>query len=229
MQSFDLDKTLISFSADKQSDWTIREAVEGVQIFGGIGSGKTSGSGRMIALKYLLNDFGGLVLTAKADEKDLWIDYCGETNRLDDLIIVEPGGKHFFNFLQYESDYKIGGMLITENIVQVLKTVIQSSEEKSSGKSDDPFWETALDMLIFNVIDLCQLAYGSLSIEQIYDIVQTAPKNETNLALSPEPNSCMFAFKLASDKITKQIDTLRLSLSEEDQESGKPKMDLWIN
>src|ERR1700742_4484242 len=108
-----------------KAHWTIRNAVEGVQIFGGIGSGKTSGSGRMLALKYLAAGFGGLVLTAKPDEKELWEDYCQKTGRTNDLLIVEPGRNNTFNFLDYES--KSGE---TENIVQVLKTVIHASEEK---------------------------------------------------------------------------------------------------
>lgn len=156
--------------------WTIRHAVEGVQIFGGIGSGKTSGSGRMLALKYLNAGFGGLVLTVKPDEKELWENYCALTGRADDLIIVEPDRTNYFNFLDYESksgERKSGGM--TENIVQVLKTVIRASEEKASGSSDDPFWETALDMLIFNTIDLCKLAYGQVTVQRMFDIVQALP------------------------------------------------------
>ena len=71
--NFNLDETLIQFSDDLGiSNWTIRDSVEGVQIFGGIGSGKTSGSGRMIALKYLKAGYGGLVLTVKEEEKSDW-------------------------------------------------------------------------------------------------------------------------------------------------------------
>lgn len=173
--NFDLDTPLITLSGDQSgiSHWTARHAVEGVQIFGGIGSGKTSGSGRMLALKYLSAGFGGLVLTVKPDEKDLWIEYARRTGRESDLLVVEPGCKNYFNFLDYES--KDG---LTENIVQVLKTVIQASAEKAVAGGDDPFWETALDMLIFNVIDLCKLAYGRVSIQRMYDIVQALPKSD---------------------------------------------------
>ena len=70
MGTFDLDTTLIDLHGETQDGiWTVRDAVEGVQIFGGIGSGKTSGSGRMIALKFLKAGFGGLVLTVKPDER----------------------------------------------------------------------------------------------------------------------------------------------------------------
>lgn len=163
-----LPKTLAKFSG---SEWTVRNAVEGVQIFGGIGSGKTSGSGRFLALKYLSAGFGGLVLTVKPDEKDLWVEYCALAGRSDDLIIVEDGRENYFNFLEYES--KNGD---TENIVQVLKTVIRASEEKAAGVNQDPFWEAALDMLMFHVVDLCKLAYGHVTVQQMYDIVQSLPK-----------------------------------------------------
>ncbi len=193
MEAFDLDTPLIELSGNKSgtSLWTIRNAVEGVQIFGGIGSGKTSGSGRMLALKYLAAGFGGLVLTVKPDEKDLWEQYCTLTGRINDLLIVEPGRGNTFNFLDYESQSPAA---MTENIVEVLKTVIHASEEKASGGSDDPFWETALDMLIFNVIDLCKLAYGKVSVQKMYDIVQTIPKPDT---IHNKDNSKQTAFQEA--------------------------------
>lgn len=209
---FDLDKSLIDFpTKDGVSSWTIREAVEGVQIFGGIGSGKTSGSGSNLALKYLSNGFGGLVLTAKADEKTLWENYCKKMGRLDDLIIVEPRGPHRFDFLEYESN-RNSKSAFTDNIVQVLKTVIRASEEKSGGKSDDQFWETALDMLIFNVIDLCILAYGSVSVKNLYQIAQTAPKKGEKRPSQPAPRSFHEAYLLVLKNVDAQIHELMESL-----------------
>lgn len=211
--TFDLDKCLIEFPAnDGTSTFTIRDAVEGVQIFGGIGSGKTSGSGRKLALKYLSNGFGGLVLTAKADEKSLWESYCRATNRLHDLIIIEPNGTQHFNFLEYESTHTTGGTSITGNIVQVLKTVIRASEEKTGGMTDDQFWETALDMVIFNVIDLCQLAFGKVSIDRIYNMVLTAPKRGQAQPENLKSGSYADAFQIAREKLQAKVDTLKQSL-----------------
>lgn len=214
MTSFDLDQPLIELvSQTSRNYWTLRHAFEGTQIFGGIGSGKTSGSGRMLAIKFLKAGFGGLVLTVKPDEKDMWIDYCRTANRLHDLIIIEPGGKYSFNFLDYESQALQGQDSITENIVEVLKTVIRAGEEKSSGKSDDPFWETALDMLIFNVIDLCRLAYGRLSILDMYNIVQTIPKSEEELSrVIAKPKAFQQAFEAARNNVNKKIDKWFVSL-----------------
>ncbi|MFD2520386.1 type IV secretory system conjugative DNA transfer family protein [Emticicia soli] len=212
MTDFDLDKALIEFSSQTNSgNWTIRHAVEGVQIFGGIGSGKSSGSGRTLALKYLKAGFGGLVLTVKPDEKEEWQSYCKLAGREKDLLVLEPGGEYHFNFLQYEA--RQSTQSITENIVQVLKTVIRAGEEKG-GKSDDPFWETALDMLIFNVIDLCMLAYGELSIQTLYDIVQTIPKADENLE-GAESKPYHQAFQKARANVDQLVEQWYVSLSAE--------------
>lgn len=206
MGKVNLDYPLIHLSGQGQlaSYWTVRNAVEGVQIFGGIGSGKTSGSGRMLALQYLSAGFGGLVLTVKPDEKQLWQEYCKLAGRTNDLIIVEPGQGHYFDFLEYESK----GEGMTENIVQVLKTVIRASQEKSGGGSDDPFWETALDMLIFNVIDLCKLAYGKVSVQRMYDIVQAIPKAESFTSDDKRNLAFTTAFELAQQNVKNQIEIL---------------------
>lgn len=220
LNNFDLDTCLMEFPAKEGNEkWTIRNAVEGVQIFGGIGSGKTSGSGKMIALKYLLAGFGGLVLTVKPDEKEMWQEYCSMTGREDDLIIVEPGGKNTFNFLEYESASVGDKKSSSENIVQVLKTVIRASEEKTGGKSDDPFWETALDMLISNIIDLCLLAYGKVSVRNLYDIALSIPRKDYEAA-GPDRKKTTFdiAFIAAVENVTRQIGNYEAGLQKEEKD-----------
>lgn len=218
MEPFDLDQPIFELTSKTNSKrWTARHAVEGVQIFGGIGSGKTSGSGRMLALKYLSKGFGGLVLTVKPDEKNLWQEYCQLTNRIDDLYILEPGGKHHFNFLQYESANSPNGEVITENLVEVLKTVLRAGKEKDSGKTDDAFWEQALDMLIFNVIDLCKLAYGDVSVAQMYRIAQSIPKPETSPNVNKEPQAFQKAEKIAREKVTQKVTDWFIGLSFEER------------
>ncbi len=216
MKEFDLDQPLIEFSTGRENgSWTIRHAVEGVQIFGGIGSGKTSGSGRMLALKYLAAGFGGLVLTVKPDEKQAWQEYCRLAGREADLVILEPGGPHTFNFLEYEATQADGQEAITENIVEVLKTVIRAGEQQSNGKSDDAFWESALDMLIFNVIDLCKLAYGTVSVQQLFDIAQTIPKDKEGLKLKSLAEAKAFdkAFEAARKKVVALVEEWEKTLS----------------
>ena len=199
---------------DAGSAWTVRNAVEGVQIFGGIGSGKTSGSGRTLALNYLASGFGGLVLTVKPDEKSTWEEqYCPLAGRdpETDLLVIEPGGKYHFNFLEYVSR---GGL--TDNIVQVLKTVMRASDEKEQGKSHDPFWETALDMLIFYVVDFCRIAYGSVTVKHMYDIVQSLPRPEGNEGKAGKKNAFREAGAAATARVNAMIDDEFKDVSAED-------------
>lgn len=222
MASFDLDQPLLEFAASSgTSYWTIRHAVEGVQIFGGIGSGKSSGSGRTLALKYLAAGFGGLVLTVKPDEKQEWEEYCRLTGRAEDLLVLEPGGAHRFNFLEFESTSGRAGQASTENIVDVLKTVIRAGDEKSGKSEDSSFWETALDMLIFNVIDLCRLAYDAVSVQQLYDIVQSVPKDHATLAVEEEKKRVTpfhQAFQAARNRVSLQLDAWTLGLTEQERQ-----------
>lgn len=216
MEAFNLDTPLLNLSGIKTaSQWTARQAVEGVQIFGGIGSGKSSGSGRTLALKYLKAGFGGLVLTVKPEERKEWQDYCKLTGREDDLLIVSPSEKNYFNFLEYESQ----GRGMTENIVQVLKTVINASEEKGGKQSSDSFWETALDMLLFNIIDLCKLAYGHVTIQMMYDIVQTLPKKDA--IKDDKETAYKKAFLAAKDKAKEKV--IRWQQSQDPQRIDKLK------
>lgn len=195
MDSFDLDYSLMEVrnEAGQVGQWTVGHAVEGVQIFGGIGSGKTSGSGRTLALKFLRAGFGGLVLTAKPDEKELWENYCTLAGRSQDLIILEPGGSMRFNFLHYEATQAGGSQALTANIVQVLKTVIRAGEEKGGSGGDNAFWESALEMLIFNVIDLCQLAYDQVTVKDMYEVAQSIPQSQKQGNQSAQEAEDVFA------------------------------------
>lgn len=207
MGELNLDDTVVELKDDAGTvtNWTIRDSFEGTQIFGGIGSGKTSGSGRTFAIGFLKKGYGGLVLTAKNEEKDLWIGYCKATNRSDDLIIVEPGSEYYFNFLQYEAQHSSPQFPVSQNIVQVLKTVIRASEEKNSGTSDDPFWETALDMLIYNCVELSLLAFGTVTVETLNTLALSAPKKSDDLNVTGDDENIQHTCIVALNGIKKQI------------------------
>ncbi|ADB38023.1 type IV secretory system conjugative DNA transfer family protein [Spirosoma linguale] len=224
MDNYNLDMPLIELvSSAGRGCFTVRHAIESCAIFGGIGSGKTSGSGRMLALKYLSAGFGGLVLTVKPDEKAMWEEFCHLSGRINDLLVLEPGGTHYFNFVDYEASQVSGDDTLTDNVVDLLKTVIRAGQEQSGGKSDDPFWESALDMLIFHVIDLCKLAYGTVTVTRMFEIVQTIPKNSEGLQVEPGEKLKPFhmAFETARNFVNSQIEDWFSSLSPEDQERLK--------
>ncbi|GAB3515816.1 type IV secretory system conjugative DNA transfer family protein [Emticicia fontis] len=210
MEQFDLDKPILEFTGNSSGYWRIRHACTGVAIFGNTGSGKTSGSGHLLAQKYLSHGFGGLVLCCKEDERNLWINYCRLAKRENDLMIIEPSGQYYMNLLQYEISKAKGNP--TDSIVEVLKTVIKAGEEKK-GKSDDPFWEEALDMLLYNTIDLCFLAYGEVSIQSLYDIVQSIPKPDDSDEDNEDGNAFNKAFQQARENVSSKAEVWFASLS----------------
>ncbi|WP_077924442.1 type IV secretory system conjugative DNA transfer family protein [Spirosoma sp. 209] len=174
MNQFNLDRVIYRFN-DKHP-FTIRDACEGVQIKGGIGSGKTSGSGRALALSYLRDGFGGLVLCAKKDELATWQQYAKETGRSDSILIFDASGEYCFPFLQYEVNREGEGAGYTENLVRLFMSVYEAVS-RSKGSGSDPYWSGAMQQLMRNAIDLCMIARGTVSVPLMHEIVRSAPQS----------------------------------------------------
>jgi type IV secretory pathway TraG/TraD family ATPase VirD4 len=170
-----LDRTLLHLSP--QDPWTIRDACEGCQIFGGTGSGKTSGSGEAIAKAFLQAGFGGVVCTAKPDERALWERYCAETGRQDSLILFSPSQPHRFNFLDYEARRPGEGAGLTENLVNLFCTVLEVADRKQGKGSGDEYWQRTLQQLLRNAFDLLMVARNRLSLPEIYQLITSAPQS----------------------------------------------------
>lgn len=214
-----MDAPFITFKDETGStDITFRAAMESFIVIGGTGSGKTTSSSALVSTKLLKNGFGGLVLTAKSDERKLWERYAKQTGRTKDLIIVEPGGNHSFDFLHYISDRSNSKSAYAENIVHVLTTIIRASEEKSGGKQDDPFWENSQNILIHNVIDLCLLAYGKVSVKDLYEIVMSAPKAADPNYGDPKKNAFAKAFNKAQENVDAQVEAFNSNLTKAAEE-----------
>ena len=120
--------------------WTVDDATMGTHIFGAVGSGKTSSSGNAIAQAFLLHQFGGLVLCAKADEAQRWRAYAEQAGRSQDVRVVQAGGPYRFNFLDHE--LAVGGSL-----VQLLTDTLELTEGRQSLDSN-PFWARATAELV---------------------------------------------------------------------------------
>jgi type IV secretory pathway TraG/TraD family ATPase VirD4 len=170
-----LDQPLLQLSP--YDVWSVRDACEGCQIFGGTGSGKTSGSGQALALGFLRAGFGGLVCTAKPDERALWERYCEATGRQDSLIVFSPSEPHRFNFLDYEARRPGGGAGLTENLVQLFLTVLEVADRKPGKGAGDEYWHRTLQQLLRNAFDLLLATRGRLSLPEIYQLIMSAPQS----------------------------------------------------
>lgn len=154
--------------------WTLNDAYQGTQVFGGTGSGKTSGSGAAIASSFLHQDFGGIVLTAKPDERALWEDYCAATDR--ELTVFGPDTGYMFNFLNYEFARPGLGAGLTSNVAELFASLAEINQGKGGGGMDI-YWMNALKQLLRRAIDLVTTATGELSLPALLDVIMSAPQS----------------------------------------------------
>jgi len=183
--------------------WSLNDAFQGVQIFGATGSGKSSGSGQAIARAFLEANLGGLVLTAKSDEADVWKGYAKDAGREGDLIVVEEGGTYRFNFLRYELKRPGAGAGHTENLVNLFCSVLEASERKQGQSGGgDSYWQRALKQLLRNAIDLAVIALDDLDLPSLYRVITSAPgsKEEAADAGWRKESACFALLEVAGAK-----------------------------
>lgn len=200
---FDLDSVIYRFNGNEP--FTIGNACEGVQILGGIGSGKTSGSGESLARAYLSAGFGGLVLCAKKDVLEDWKKYARETGRENTLLVFDASGDFVFPFLQYEVEREGEGKGYTENLVRLFSTVYEAISRSQSGGGSDAYWERAMQQLLRNAIELCMIARGTVSVPLIHDVVMSAPLKPADTK-SDEWRKTSLCYKLMAEAHTKTLD-----------------------
>jgi hypothetical protein len=171
LEPFDHRTPLLGFGEGQY--WTLNDAYQGTQVMGGTGSGKTSGSGAAIALSFLRQGFGGLILTAKPDERELWERYCAMTGR--ELTVFGPGSGHYFNFLEYENSRGGLGAGLTSNVAELFAAIAETNQGKSGAM--EAYWMNALKQLLRRAIDLLVMANETLSLPLLLDVIMSAPQS----------------------------------------------------
>lgn len=169
-----LDAPLLRLSAGDH--FTLGDACRGVQIFGGTGSGKSSGSGAALATAYLKAGFGGLVLCAKPDEAARWQRYAAAAGREKSVLVVSPTGGWRFNFLDYILTKE--GLEATNTAVDVLMRIAEAARMSKDRPGDKgaQFFEDATRQLLGNTIPVLFSAHGRMNLADLYRFIASAPK-----------------------------------------------------
>jgi hypothetical protein len=189
------------FKLSKADSFSIGNAVENVLIVGGIGSGKTSASGRTLAKSYLSNGFGALVLCAKPEEPALWRQYAAETGRLNDLIEFGPQNDWRFDPLAFSLSRGGAGGGHTENLVQMFSALLDLGEKdggRGGGKEGEQYWRKAVLQLLRNLVDLIVLATGTISVPDLYRIAVSVATSLEQVK-SEEWRSRSFCFRCLTE------------------------------
>lgn len=162
--------------------WRLRDAYEGVQIFGATGSGKTSGSARAIAHAYLKAGFGGLVLCAMPAERHQWERYARECGRANSVIVFDGSGERRINFLNYELARHSDNMPVTFNVVRLLSHILDVAEGRNGQQTtENPFWRSSMQQLLSNTIAMLWAAWGEVKLETVMRMIATRPKRPEDL------------------------------------------------
>lgn len=200
----DLDSALLRLTP--WDSFTLRDAVQGISIMGGIGSGKTSGSGKSIAYSYLRAGFGGLILCAKPEEAPLWRKYCNETGRSSSLIEWD-GTNGGFNFIAYELARQGADGLnaVVECLMRVLEMARNASP--SPGRAGEAFWEDTTRQLLRNIIPVLFAAFGTVRIGDILQFARSSPRSREEMTDPSWQQHAFFChvFTLAAERLSDEL------------------------
>jgi hypothetical protein len=208
-----LDTPLFSWDASGKDVFTIRDASSGVLSLGRTGSGKTSGSGRQLALSLLAAGYGGLILTVKPGELAVMQEYCRMTGRLADLRVVDSSCQARFNFLDEMAMYQGAGAGLTENLVSLFLEIAQIGSRQSgpsSNSGENDFFNKAVRVLLRNLVDLMDLSIGHVSAGDLCKLVTFLPcsRDEANSEQWQQTSPCAQLLAMAKQKPQKQPRTL---------------------
>lgn len=171
----DLETPLLEFGNER---WSTRAASEATAIFGSPGSGKSSGPAKALARAYLSAGMGGLILCAKIGEADVWRGYAAECGRQDDLIVIDESARERFNILNYAAA-TIGRPGFERNLVSLMEKLAEAArvadDKSGGGDKEGRFYYDTASRWLSSAFPLLLLAYGSVSMKQLYEMVSSAP------------------------------------------------------
>lgn len=198
--NYSLDAPLLNLS--RHDGFTLRDAVQGVLILGGIGSGKTSGSGQALAGAFLRAGMGGLVLCAKPEEAELWRGYCKRFGRMGSLIELD-GLLPILNFVTYElARQGVDGL---NTVVETIMTVLEIGRAVSpnKGRAGDTFWEDTSRQILRHAIPVLHAATGTVRLDEVVRFVRSAPTSPEQMTDPAWQRQSFFCemFALAADRM----------------------------
>lgn len=174
--------------------WTLQEAVEGVLITGGIGSGKTSGPFSLITRSILRAGCGAVFMCGKKDSTWDFIRLAESAGRKDDVIEFSQEGGHCFNFLTYEANRRGAGRTVIKNVVDVLMQASEATERQIA--TSDPFWRDSTRQLLTHCLEVVITATGEVRLKQVLEMVRGLPRTREEARMADRGELELFAVEL---------------------------------
>lgn len=195
----DLDTPLLKVSPFDVT--TLRDFCQSIHCFGGIGSGKSSGSGKMLLGAMLRANAGGLVTAVKPEAVSETTQAAARHGRERSVILFDEN--EGCNFLAYSlARYGVEGIgTITECLMRIVEAAKKVSPTASQ-RGGEPFWEDGMRMALRYTIPPLYAAHGTLSIPDIIRFVNSAPMTLKE-PTSPEWQARSYMYSVM-DKATRE-------------------------
>ncbi|MBI1349156.1 TraM recognition domain-containing protein [bacterium] len=167
------DQALVLLAA--RDTLTLGQLMQGTLITGCTGCGKSTGSLYALTMAFLLAGMGGLILTCKRDDAETIRRYARQVGREHQLIVVRPGGPWRCDLLNYEVQRPGLGAGLTENLYRLLASLSELGERAGTGGQNEGYWNNAKAQLFRALIDVVRAAYGTVTLQHLHEVLQTAP------------------------------------------------------
>ncbi|MGX9357506.1 type IV secretory system conjugative DNA transfer family protein [Roseobacteraceae bacterium S113] len=147
-------------------------------MLGGVGAGKTSGSGNAIARSYLRRGFGGLVLCAKKGEADRFAKLAAQEGRGQYVIRFDASGTHRLNIMDYTVATLDGGGGFDQNLSAALLAASEAARvvKHSGGGGDNPFFRDAAEELLLHALPLLKVTQPRLQLRDLMRMIDSTPR-----------------------------------------------------
>ncbi len=170
-QSVDKNKINILIGVDEKNNKVYipeKGLYQNILVTGTIGSGKTSSALYPITqqlMEYKCMDdcskIGMLVLDVKGNYYKQVIEYAKKFNRLDDIIVIELGGKYKYNPLDKKE-------LKASVLANRLKVIL----ELFSGNTSESYWIDKSEQILCEGIKLCRLYNDKyVTFEELHNLI----------------------------------------------------------
>ena len=180
---YSLSRPFIQWNQYPEDISTLGDVYEGgFQILGQTGSGKSSGSGKLILSSAMQSGMGMLLTTSKASDRVSFELLAAKYGRSEDVIVLEqkedgsvPWTLDIFDYTFSRPGTGAGHTQSMVSLFSELQEVINRGQSNGGGES---FWQHTHEQMLRNAIDLVVIATGKVDLPSIYRAITTAAQSD---------------------------------------------------
>jgi len=152
-----------------------RHLYEGTFITGGVGSGKTSSSGKALLRATIRAGWGAFMAAVKENEGERLAEEVGREGRDATLITVDESCLHRINTLNYELATNAPRGFEHNLVSLIMQMAEDDNVANNASGGENPFFQKSAAELLFHSIAIIIAAYGQIDLVSIHRFISTAP------------------------------------------------------